>query len=127
MNLNTLIPKDKFDIETVEKLKNYPISEIEPIIPDLLTWIQDFNWPVAPIIAEYLQTNSSMLTEHIIEILKGTDEVWKYWTMSVFVRELDLVDQQVMDEVIRIANNPTADEINEEVQDLAIKIINERD
>ena len=30
MNIKTLIPKDKFDFETVDKIKNYSFEEIDP-------------------------------------------------------------------------------------------------
>ncbi|MEO1013484.1 MAG: DUF5071 domain-containing protein, partial [Bacteroidota bacterium] len=54
MNIKELIPKDKLDIEMAEKLNQYPYEEIKPIIPDLLEWIKDMNWPVARTVAEYL-------------------------------------------------------------------------
>lgn len=84
MTIQQLIPKDKFDIETVDRLSDYSFDEVRQIAPDLLTWIQDMNWPVAKPISKYLQSISEHLTEDIIKILKGTDDTWKYWTLHVF-------------------------------------------
>jgi len=41
-------------LETAEKLSGYSYDEIKPIVPELLTWIQDMNWPVARPVADYL-------------------------------------------------------------------------
>lgn len=43
MNLKDLVPKEKDDNENIEKLKMLSFEEIQPIIPDLLEWLQDMN------------------------------------------------------------------------------------
>lgn len=53
-HLNDLLPKDKFDIDKVEKLKGLNRGELIPLLPELLKWIQDMNWPIAPKIAKLL-------------------------------------------------------------------------
>ena len=45
--MDALIPQDKGDLETAEKLKNYTYEEVKDITPKLLEWIKDMNWPVA--------------------------------------------------------------------------------
>lgn len=47
MDLNNLIPKHKFNIEKVELLEGLTFDEIEPIIRNLLEWLQDGDWPVS--------------------------------------------------------------------------------
>lgn len=56
MNIKSLIPKDKFDIETAKKLSNYSFEEIQPIVPYLLEWLQDWNWPVSKTIAGFFNS-----------------------------------------------------------------------
>lgn len=125
MNAKDLIPKDKLDIETAEKLKQYSYEEIKPIIPNLLEWIQDMNWPVAPTVAEYLITISENLTNEIIEILNGKDEMWKYWTIEVFAIQSEReMHPKVFEIVNRIANYPTSTEKESEVDDQAIRALN---
>jgi hypothetical protein len=122
MNIKTLIPKDKFDFETVDKIKNYSFEEIEPIIPDLLEWLQDMNWPISRPIAELLIPFSEKISSEILKILQSEDQVWKYWILTTFGETVK--DKMVLNEIERIVNNPTKDEIDEEVFEIATKIIN---
>ena len=119
------IPTDKFDIETADKLMQYSYDQIKPIIPELLTWIQDLHWPVSEPIANYLRTISENLSDNIIEIMEGTDEEWKWSCIQVFAISADkMPETAVVEEIRRIANNPTKGEIKEEVQEVAIEFIN---
>lgn len=54
MEIKRLIPKDKMDIESVNKLKALDINLIKPIIPDLLEWTADANWPTSKEIGKLL-------------------------------------------------------------------------
>ncbi|HLP21481.1 MAG TPA: DUF5071 domain-containing protein [Chitinophagales bacterium] len=124
MNIRELIPKHKHDTLTAEKLKDYSYAEIKPIIPDLLEWIQDMNWPVARPVAAYLETLTEYISEDILEILKGDDEVWKYWTIMYLGAVTQ--DNEVLNEIKRIAHNPTKAEIIDEVDEEARRILEER-
>ena len=72
IDLKHLIPKDKFDIETAEKLKDYSYEELKTIIPQLMEWIQDMNWPVASVVSDYLTT----ISEHIQKEIVKTDHLF---------------------------------------------------
>lgn len=125
MTIQQLIPKDKSDIETADRLSGHSYDEIKAIVPDLLTWIQDMNWPVSGPVSRYLQTISEFLTDDILKILKGTDDIWKYWALHVFgLWTSRPLDKKVIDEITRIATNPTPGEKNEGVDEIAKKIIN---
>lgn len=125
MNIEELLPKDKGDIEVAKKLKNYSYAELRPIIPQLLEWIQDMNWPVAGPVSEYLASISEHLTDDIITIMKGRDEVWKYWCIKVFgLDAVKPIDSKLWKEFNRIATNPTPQEIAEEVHELALELKN---
>lgn len=43
----SILPKDKFDVPALEWLKTIPISEVKPLLPELIEWIADINWPIA--------------------------------------------------------------------------------
>ncbi len=120
MNIENLIPKDKFDIITAEKLKNYSFEEIKPIIPNLLEWLQDLNWPVSKLIADFLIPFSENIAFEILKILQGNDEMWKYWILLVFGKIIK--NELVIKEINRIAQNPTLEEIDAEVYELAKEI-----
>ncbi len=87
----------------------------------MLEWIQDINWPVAKPISEYLVVINENISQEIIAILKTNDEVWKYWTISIFGKITN--DQSIQNEIIRIAKNPTENEIEEKVSKIANEII----
>ena len=123
MNIRDLIPKDKGDTATVEKLKNYSIDEVRPIIPDLLEWLQDMNWPVAGPVADYLETIKEHLTEDILKILKGDDDIWKYWTLRVFYIGAKPSDKETISVLTRIASQPTFGERENEIDSLAKEIL----
>ncbi|MFW0736919.1 DUF5071 domain-containing protein [Flavobacterium sp. T12S277] len=122
MSVKNLIPKDKFDFETVEKLKNYSFEEIESFIPDLLKWLQDINWPISRPIAELLIPYTEKISSEILKILQSQDQVWKYWILDTFGEITK--DKIVLNEIERIAKDPTKEEIDEEVSEIAKKIIN---
>lgn len=120
MDIKDLIPKDKFDIETAKKLSNYSINEVQPIIPELLEWLQDGNWPVSKPIADHLIPFTQDISLEILQILKSNDGMWKYWILLIFGKTIK--NEIVINEIKRIAINPTDDEINDGVNDIAIKI-----
>lgn len=121
--ITDLIPKDKGDIVTAEQLKNYSFEEIKPIIPDLLGCLQDMNWPVARPISEYLVGVADKITPHILDVLRGDDEIWKYWMVVVFGNASKRPDKLLMNEFNRMANHPTQDEIKEEINEVALDVL----
>ena len=84
MDVHALVPKDKCDCSHIEELKRLSASEIEPILPRLLAWIQDINWPVAADLLPVLAQRQTALLPLIREILRAeeTDDVWKYWILT---------------------------------------------
>ena len=122
--MEELIPKNKGDVKTAKKLKNYSYEEVKNIIPELLSWIQDMNWPVALPVSEFLQSISEYLTNDIIKILQGNDDVWKYWCVSVFgLNAIKPIDTRLIAEFKRIAINPTETEITEEIHKLILEFL----
>ncbi|CAM2880657.1 DUF5071 domain-containing protein [Chryseobacterium flavum] len=124
-NIKDLIPKDKSDLFTAEKLKHYSYDDLKEIIPDLLEWLQDMNWPVAKTVSEYLFSINDKITSELLPILKSNkDEVWKYWIITVFgpVTQCPVIKN----EIIRIAVSPTKNEKIEEVHEVAQEIMNSR-
>jgi len=124
MDIRDLIPKDKGDVETALKLTGHSYSELKPIIPELLQWLQDMNWPVSRPVAEYLETITEEISDEILKILRGDDGVWKYWIIIVF--GCITQNPEVLKEIQRIANNPTNDDKDCEVDEIATECLNER-
>lgn len=124
MNIKNLLPKDKFDIESVENLKNFSFDEIQPIVPDLLQWLQDCNWPVSKPIVNFLLPYTDNISADILEILTGTDEIWKYWILSGFGDSITNI--LVIEEIKRIALDPSKQELLEGINEIALALVQKK-
>ncbi|WP_156826128.1 DUF5071 domain-containing protein [Paenibacillus terrigena] len=65
----------------------YP--RVQRILPGLLEWIQDLNWPGAMVIADFLKTIGSPLIPFIRDVLQqhSDDDVWIGWIFSQIINE----------------------------------------
>jgi hypothetical protein len=119
-----LIPKDKFDTSSFGQLMALSDDEIEPIIPDLLIWIQDMNWPVAPDMIKVLASHRAVTEKHLPDLLKPEqkDGEWKRNIIKYLLSEWSSYpdDEQIIAELKRIAGQPTDGE-REELVDAAAK------
>ena len=122
MKIKELIPKHKDDQKVIEGLKKLSFEQLEPIIPDLLIWLQDMNWPIAGPVADILKPFADKIAPEIIKILKTDDGVWKYRVLLVFAK--NTTDPVLLTEIERIAKFPSRDEIEDEVDLTAIAILN---
>jgi hypothetical protein len=123
MTIYDLVLTHKFDTMTTDKLWNFTYEEIKPIVPDLLMWLQDLHWPVSEPVSKYLQSISEHLTDNILDILKGHDEEWKYAVITVFgLRTNKPLAPRLLEEIKRIASDPTPGEQTENVHEIAAQV-----
>ena len=116
--LRALIPKDKHDISDITQLLRLTDDEIAPILPALLEWIQDGNWPVAkallPVLAKHERQTAPLVAQLLLP--EQTDDDWKYFLLTDL---LPLFSKQalpiVLPAVQRIAAAPTQGERDAEV------------
>ncbi len=95
-----------------------------PHLPKLLEWLQDYNWPVARELQPLLVKAPLEIVPHIRNILKGDDDVWKYWVLSCLVKNLDSpIKNMLSGDVERIINHPTKGEIAEGVHIAAKEVM----
>lgn len=115
------VPKHKDDFQAVEFLRKTDFKRFKAHINELLSWIQDMNWPVAREIAEILSFHTNSIKKQIINIIKSDDDIWKYWCVRellYFTKEKDL-DCEIISELKRIVSYPTKGEVEEEVNIIA--------
>lgn len=122
MDVKDLIPKHKDDQNVVGPLKELSFEQIKPIVPELLEWLQDMNWPIARPIANILEPFADKMVPEIIKIFKTNDGVWKMWVLRNITRHTE--SPLLLSEIERIAKFPTRDEIEEEANLEAIAILN---
>lgn len=120
------LPRDKFDFERVNKLKELDKEELIPLLPGLLEWIQDMNWPIALEVADVLITFPEELTPLIKNVLSTHDDIWKYWCLTYLVKRMQLENRkQLFNELTKLVESPSPGEKLEELDELAAEIINE--
>lgn len=113
MDKNLFIPTSKDDFETVTRLKKLPYDELRFIFPELLKWLQDLHWPIARDVAEILGPFVNEHSDDLIKVLRGNDGEWKLNILVLFGRTTKNIS--LLEEIRRIAFNPTHDEISQEV------------
>ena len=111
-----MLPADKHDCEAIARLKAAGRAAVVPLVPRLLEWIQDMNWPVARPVVELLSDYPDELVTPVRAVLRGDDDVWKYWVVSeLLVDGPEELRDALSEDVMRIVNAPTPGEVAEEV------------
>lgn len=105
-----LVPKNKFDFSGIDELKLLSDEEIIPILPALLGWMKDMNWPIAKEMPMLLSKHQKVIIPFIIEALRPEQLEcdWKYY---IIVFLLPLLDEEYLlmlkPSLERIAESPT--------------------
>ncbi|WP_326108139.1 DUF5071 domain-containing protein [Paenibacillus kribbensis] len=124
MKINELIPRDKYDFERVEQLKKQPTEKLKRILPELLEWLQDGNWPIAEPIENVLLNFKEELIPYIRGIFSTNDGCWKYFVLHGLIRKLpDYILKELKVDLNRMLNAPTEDEKQEELDDILIELL----
>lgn len=116
------LPANKSDLAAVERLKTAPSESVIPLLPKLMEWLQDMNWPVAQAVLPLMVSYEDETVSIAAEILKPDqeDELWKYWIITQFVPALSNRNQRIlMNAIRRIAFDPTNGEQAESVDEAA--------
>lgn len=120
MDLTSCIPTHKTDFEAIQRARWIWYPGLNPILGELLDWMKDWNWPVAQEVQQVLTFAGPEIAPHINAVLRGDDEMWKYWTLGLLERvpmpTWRAIDQSL---VLRIAHSPTPLEREAEVDDCA--------
>lgn len=119
-----LIPRNKYDFKRVERLKNLDRNKILPLLPDLLVFTQDMNWPVAPDILEILLNFPTEIEPYIQDVLTLDDDNWKWFILHFLVIELPVESKVHFKEYLkRVVEKPTKNELAEELPEIANEIL----
>ena len=102
-----MLPKDKFDINAIEQLRNKDAQQVIPLLPQMLEWIQDMNWPVAKPMVELLLNYPNEITPLVANVLWGEDDMWIYGCLIELVPKLPFYSKLVLFDVVeQIASRP---------------------
>lgn len=119
-----LVPESKLDIEALTNLKKLNREEVLPILPELLEWTKDPNWPIASPLKSILIPFGYDLISLIQITLRNEDETWKHSLLTFFLPDFDIsVIESLEDDLNRIHKNPTVSEKREGLSEEAYKLI----
>ncbi|WP_339194719.1 DUF5071 domain-containing protein [Solibacillus sp. FSL R5-0449] len=124
-NFESLLRRHKLDNDRVEIIKKMDRDKILPLLPNLLEWIQDMNWPVAPSVLEILLTFPEEIVPYVQDVLTSSDDDnWKWFILHYLVLELPRESRvQFREYLTRVSETPTRNELAEELDEIAKKIL----
>ncbi len=115
----TFVPRHKSDLERAEAAVTVGYPAVAPILPVLLEWLQDMNWPVARVLAPFLAGIGAPLESAVREVLDGHDYIWTYWVLREVVAESAYLRRSFRPHLERLASEATDGERAEELDELA--------
>ena len=122
-DLVALIPTTKFETEKASALVQLGFPAVEPVMPQILEWLQDLNWPVGHIFQPFLVRIGEPLAPYIRTVLAGEDDGWKYSLLRVVVDQSVELASVLRPELEHVARNPSVGETKEEVDQVALQIL----
>lgn len=122
-DLQDLLPRDKFDLARATAAVDAGYPSVAPILPELLEWLQDCNWPVAHILAPFLASIGEPLIPYVGRVLESNDVIWKYWMISRVIDPSPVIAAAFRDVLERLANFPTESEVHEELNEVAQRVL----
>jgi hypothetical protein len=119
-----LIPRGKADLDRARAAVAAGYPAVAPILPELMAWLKDYNWPVAHILVPFLASIGAPMAPHIWHVLKTDDVVWKYWIIQVIIPSLPTDDAiQFRSELDRLCSTPSDNERQEELDQQARDVL----
>ncbi|WMW80873.1 DUF5071 domain-containing protein [Undibacterium cyanobacteriorum] len=118
-----LIPRDKLDLERAEAAVAAGYPAVAPILPELMEWMQDMNWPVARALQALLAGIGSPLEPHIRRVLESDDLIWKYGVLRWIVAESPELIAIFTPDLQRLSMQANVAEQAEELDVLAHEIL----
>lgn len=129
IELEDCVPKNKYDKESMGKARLLGIPGINAILPQLLEWLQDRNWPVAYEVLDLLSNADEEIVPHIKTVLASQDGSWKYSliTIGLISRLSPSIRESLRPDLQQLVDNPTENDIKEKVDLSSKEILDEWD
>ncbi|APO46819.1 hypothetical protein BS614_24110 [Paenibacillus xylanexedens] len=124
MDIRACLPRDKHDFEAVNKLNEFRNEELKVIIPELMEWLQDGNWPISKPVEDILLRLGEDLVPHIKDVLQTQDSSWEYFILVGLIDRLPVSHLSMLrSDLVRILESPTHDEILEELDEVILELL----
>lgn len=122
-DLLALLPSTKRETETAEHLVALGYPAVAPVLPQMLEWVQDLNWPVARVFQPFLTSIGAPLAPFVRRVLATTDDAWKYSLLTGVVDSSPDLARALQQDLERLVRSPTPGEVAEEVSEVAADVL----
>ncbi len=117
---HTLLPRHKSDSEHTRAIVALGYPAVAPVLPELLEWLQDCNWPISGSISIFLASIGEPVIPHIRHVFGGNDGIWKYWCIAALIRKMPrALAETLRSDLMQLAYHPTANDRSEQVDEQA--------
>ena len=124
--VHSLVPKSKSDLNTAHRAVAAGYPAVESVLPELVEWLQDYNWPVAHVLAPFLAEIGLPLIPQIDHVFSTTDETWQYWMIVCLLSRNDDLYEHYKQKLIQLAETPSGNDRHHELDDVARETLEER-
>lgn len=108
--LRALLPQGKHEVEKARTLVALGYPAVTPVLPNLMEWLQDGNWPVAHVMGPFLAGIGLPLAGEVRRVFATDDVIWKYWCIVLVVAESPALLAVLRDDLAHLAAEPPRDE-----------------
>lgn len=127
IDVKSIIPRNKYDIDAVSAVKEAGYPAIAPILDELMEWTADGNWPVARPLAAFLSTIGEPIVDPILRVLRGNDPSLKWFCITTMVQILPIDILKALERDLRkLAENPSqldkSEGVDEEAEEALLRL-----
>lgn len=109
-SLPELVPSSKDETDLAKKLVALGYPTVEPVIAEIMEWVEDANWPVAKVFLPFLARIGAPLVPHVRYVLQSQDEQWKRVVLDHIVSESGALAHGISVDLLRLIDTPTGAE-----------------
>jgi hypothetical protein len=106
-SLPELVPGSKDETDLAKKLVALGYPAVEPVIAEIVEWVEDANWPVAKVFLPFLARIGAPLVPHVRYVLQSQDEQWKRVVLDHIVSESGVLAHGLSVDLLRLIDTPT--------------------
>jgi hypothetical protein len=121
-SLSDLMPCSKTETDKASKLVALGYPAVEPVMGEILEWVEDANWPVATVFLPFLARIGAPIVPHVRYVLKSQDEQWKRVVLDHIVGESGDLAHGLSVDLQRLTNSPTEAERDEGLHTTAAEL-----
>lgn len=85
-SINLSATRDRHDLASLDLIEASEPSTWAHLVPELLTWLQDPNWPISGRVKEILLLNHTASVDPLPLVLQGDDEAWQSNCLDLVLR-----------------------------------------